>query len=355
LSKLRDLAAQLGVSPPRRRWRVAVAAIATVLGVCTCIAIAGGRDRSTVSIRPAAVPADVHRSDAAIPEPSPPARPPSPAPTGTSIAAGPSRVDARAIDRELEARYGGRPTVAPNGGVVIAPTRDTAVVPRRDPLATAASSTAASPPAPGPTPTAVAAAVEPSWLLRSKRLDGSKPVVAASGSKLLGVATGSHVAARLVTRLDSRTVSAGPVEARVTRPLIVRGEVVVPSGTLLFGKATAGDARFFVRFDRMRLPDDRELDVAAIAIERGDGTPGLPASRRITGANDRSGSSVGSVIARGSATTVLNTLTGGLAQDLVRDAGHAALQRADAVTTSHADTAILDPGIAFDVWIEKPL
>ena len=34
------------------------------------------------------------------------------------VPSSPSAADARAIDRELEARYGGRPTVTPDGRIV---------------------------------------------------------------------------------------------------------------------------------------------------------------------------------------------------------------------------------------------
>jgi hypothetical protein len=162
------------------------------------------------------------------------------------------------------------------------------------------------------------------------------------------------VPARLLTTLDSRTVGSGPVEARLTRPFVVRGDVVLPAGTLVFGRAAATEGRFTVRFDRLQLPDDREVEFAGLAMDRDDGKPGLAVSRRIAGERRTTSSGLGTSVAKASAGTVLNTLTGGLAQDLVRDAGNIALQHRDAPEPAGGDTQILDPGLLFDVWIERP-
>jgi len=43
-----------------------------------------------------------------------------------------------------------------------------------------------------------------------------------------GVPTGAHIRARLLTNLDSRTVGAGPVEAKLMRPFLLDGRSVVP-------------------------------------------------------------------------------------------------------------------------------
>jgi serine/threonine protein kinase len=284
--------------------------------------------------------------------------PPSPARTQTerlgTLSSAPSAADARAIDRELEARFGGRPTVTPDGAIVnvpVSPLAPEAPPPGRPELRAAGKaqdSASADPGRRGITPPTD----EPAWLKRTSRPD--TPAAASATAKPLGVATGSRIAARLVTSLDSRTVGSGPVEARVTRPFMVRGSIVLPAGTLVFGRAAAIEGRFVVRFDRLRLPDDREVEFAALAMDRDDHRPGLPATRRIAGERQQEPEGLGSAIARSSAGTVLNTVTGGLGSDLVRDAGHVALQRRDSGSAATRDTQILDPGLVFDVWVERP-
>ena len=135
---------------------------------------------------------------------------------------------------------------------------------------------------------------------------------------------------------------------------MVRGDIVLPAGTLVFGRAAAIEGRFVVRFDRLRLPDDREVEFTALAMDRDDHRPGLPASRRIAGERQQDSEGLGGAIARSSAGTVLNAVTGCLGQELVRDAGHVALQRRDGGSAATRDTQILDPGLVFDVWVERP-
>jgi hypothetical protein len=142
------------------------------------------------------------------------------------------------------------------------------------------------------------------------------------------------------------------VEARLSRPFVLRGEVILPAGTLAFGRAAAAEGRFVVRFERLRLPDDRELEFAAIAMDRDDARPGLAASRRMPGER-RQAEGVGTAIARSSADTVLGTVSGGLAQDLVREAGRTALQPRSLESSGTTDVQILDPGIVFDLWVER--
>lgn len=275
----------------------------------------------------------------------PPARDPSPA----------SVPDARAIDREIEERYGGRPTVTRDGQITAIPSSQPLAPPGnvsgaapKPEAKTASSSNEAS-----ARPTAPA---EPSWLKRSTTLDAAVLVAqrTASAPKPLGVPTGAHIPARLLTTLDSRTVGNGPAEARLTRPFVLRGDVVLPAGTLAFGKASSAEGRFVVKFDRLRLPDDHEIEFTALAMDRGDGKPGLAASRRVAGQASHESSNVGAAVAKSSAETLLGTVTGGLGQDLVRGAGQVALQARPSESSGSSEIQILDPGVVFDLWVEHP-
>ena len=258
-----------------------------------------------------------------IPLPPPPSAPqptrvPVPAAAPTSA---PSDSDARSIDRELVARYGGRPKVKSAAGGTA-----------RDGSGTAG------------------AAQEPGWMRRSQPLHAPPRVSAANAP--LRIPTGAHIAVRLLTTLDSRTVGNGPVEAKLPRPFVVRGEVVLPAGTLIYGQASATDGRFTIRFAKLRLPDDREIDFTGLAMDHDDGTPGLAASRRIA-ADPVPGDGLGTTIAKNTAGVLLNTFTGGVAQDVARGAGQTALSHQDAVAGGRGDAQLLDPGVLFDVWVER--
>jgi hypothetical protein len=157
---------------------------------------------------------------------------------------------------------------------------------------------------------------------------------------------------RLLTTLDSRTVGNGPVEVKLPRPFVVRGEVVLAAGTLMYGQASATDGRFTIRFAKLRLPDDREIDFAGIAMDRDDGRPGLAASRRIAVAPAR-GEGVGTAIAKNTAGVLLGKVTGGVGQDVARGAGQTALNHQDGVAAGGGDAQLLDPGVLFDVWVER--
>ncbi len=257
---------------------------------------------------------------ASIPLP-PPATAPEPSRAPVAPAAptsAPSPADARGIDRELVARYGGRPTVpgatdtsAPGGGE----------------------------------------AHEPEWMRRSQPLHAPTRVAAANAP--LGIPTGAHIPARLLTMLDSRTVGNGPVEVKLPRPFVVRGEVVLPAGTLIYGQASSSDGRFTIRFLKLRLPDDREIDFAGLAMDRDDGRPGLAACRRVAAAAPVQGDGVAKSIAKNTAGVLLGTVTGGVAQDVVRGAGQTALSHQDSVAVGGGEALLLDPGVLFDVWVER--
>jgi serine/threonine protein kinase len=266
----------------------------------------------------AAAPSPVATSLPLPPPGAPPqTRAPAPAIAPTSA---PSAADARAIDRELVARYGGRPTVPSLGdGAGTSPAERASVTP------------------------------EPGWMRRSQPLHA--PVRVATANAPLGIPTGAHIPVRLLTTLDSRTVGNGPVEVKLPRPFVVRSEMVLPAGTLMYGQASAVDGRFTIRFAKLRLPDDREIDFAGLALDREDGRPGLAASRRIAAA-PMQGEGLGKTVAKNTAGVLLGTVTGGVAQDVARGAGQTALSHQDAVAVGGGDAQLLDPGILFDVWVE---
>jgi eukaryotic-like serine/threonine-protein kinase len=190
-------------------------------------------------------------------------------------------------------------------------------------------------------------------LQRSRRMD----VAAApppGPPKPRGVPYGSHIRARLLSNLDTRTIGSGPVEAILDVPHIVRGEIVLPVRTLVYGTATETAGRFTVRFTRLRLPDDTELAFEALALARDDGKPGLAASRR-TERPPEQREGVASRIAKGTGNILLDTITGGTPATVARNAGQAVLNQeaSQPASTSNSQWALLlDAGVVFDLWVE---
>jgi len=187
-------------------------------------------------------------------------------------------------------------------------------------------------------------------LLRSHQLASSKAVPGRAAPR--GVVFGSHIQARLLTNLDTRTIGNGPVEALLPVPFVVRGQVILPSRTMVYGTATESGGRFTIRFTRMRLPDDSEVAFEGIALGRDDGKPGLAASGRI-GEEPKRGEGLGTTVAKGTGNILLDTVTGGLGQDIVRSAGQAALNREEAQSASSQWALLLDAGVVFDIFVEK--
>jgi serine/threonine-protein kinase len=315
---------------------VGLGAVAVLLGFLAIVGRSSGAEPKPSSliekVRNGAEPGDAASAAAptpqplvaSIPLPPPPSAPEPPRASATARAptSAPSTADARSIDRALVERYGGRPTVPglANGSAG-----------RED-----AESGATAP---------------PEWMRRSQPLHAPARVAATNAP--LGIPTGAHIPARLLTTLDSRTVGSGPVEVRLPRPFVVRGELVLPAGTLMYGQASAADGRFTIRFSKLRLPDDREIDFAGLAMDREDGRPGLPTSRRVAAAAPARGGGVGKTIAKNTAGVLLGTVTGGLAQDVARGAGQTALNHQDDVPAGGGDAQLLDPGVLFDVWVER--
>jgi predicted Ser/Thr protein kinase len=196
-----------------------------------------------------------------------------------------------------------------------------------------------------------ALASEPQVLQRSQRIATAGPAAPAA-PKPRGVAFGAHIQARLLTNLDTRTIANGPVEALLHVPYVVRGRVVLPTRTMVYGTASESGGRFTVRFTRMRLPDDTEIAFEGIALARDDGKPGLAASGRI-GQEPKKEAGLSSRIAKGTGNILLDTITGGTGQRVVREAGQAALNHEDAQSASGQWALLLDAGVVFDIFVER--
>jgi len=169
-----------------------------------------------------------------------------------------------------------------------------------------------------------------------------------------GVPVGTHLRARLLTSLDSRTIGSGPVEAILATPTIVRDRVALPARTFAYGVASETNGRFMVRFTRLRLPDDSELTFSGIALAKEDGKPGLAATSKIEGGKGK-GEGPEARIAKGTGTLLLDALTAGVpGQAVAQAAGHAILDQAPATAPSSSqELLLLESGVAFEIFVEK--
>jgi hypothetical protein len=190
-------------------------------------------------------------------------------------------------------------------------------------------------------------------LQRSVRIDA--PAALPPGPpRPRGVPYGAHVRTRLLSNLDTRTIGSGPVEAVLPVPYLAHGEIVLPARTMVYGTASESNGRFTIRFSRLRLPDDTEVPIEALAVARDDGKPGLAASRRIDRpAEQREG--VGSRIAKGTGNTLLDTISGGVPQVLARNSGRTVLNEETSreASAGTAGALLLDAGVVFDLWVER--
>jgi hypothetical protein len=355
-SAVREAKARLAASAPRRGpGRLAIAAGALVVGVVGLIAIAASMDGPEAPTRTAVTDVPAREPSVSAPERaadvSGGARDTAPA-RAPALGEPEPPSDAAEIDEAL-AREFGRPRVLPDGRLEMKPAEPRAAPARRPQARTVAADPAAS--AEEKTETATPEPPrDPPWLMRSTRLasSSSSAAGAAAAAKARGVPLGAHIKAKLLTNLDSRTIGNGPVEAVLVVPLLVRGEVVLPARTLVFGTATESSGRFTVRFTRLRLPDDTEVEFEGLALARDDGKPGLAAARRIQAEPERQ-SGLGTKIAKGTGNILLDTITGGIKQDVVRNAGQAAINHEKAIETGSAWALLLDAGVVFDVWVER--
>jgi hypothetical protein len=183
-------------------------------------------------------------------------------------------------------------------------------------------------------------------------LDGSPRRSPGDGPRKFGIAMGTHIRARLLSSLDSRTIGSGVVEAVLTQPLILRGEVVLPARTMLYGRAQENLGRFNIEFTRLRLPDDTEVEFHGTAMDLHDNKPGLAASARVTPPGYE-GEGVGVRVARQTGNAVLNTVSGGLVEDVARGAGSTIVNHQAGNLAGGADVPaiLLDGGVIFEVFV----
>ncbi len=189
----------------------------------------------------------------------------------------------------------------------------------------------------------------PAWLKSGQVVAAAAP---AKDDGRMGIPMGAHIRARLKSNLDSRTIANGPVEAVLLRPYVQSGVVVLPSHTMLYGRASASGGRFVVQFTTLRLPDRREVPFKAIAMDREDGKPGLHYARRIAGSGSKQDSVAGQVL-KDTANTLLSKVGGDAPQDVARNAGERVVNQQGGALGSSEDAILLDSGIDFDVFVEE--
>ncbi len=187
------------------------------------------------------------------------------------------------------------------------------------------------------------------WLKRSKRLD--VPTKVASARKGRGVPFGTHLNARLLSNLDSRTMANAPIEAMLATPLVIDEAVLLPVRTLLYGQASTSAGRFTIHFTRLRLPDNTEIEFNGLALDRGDGKAGLVPARRIDAGRDP-GPALGARVARGTANRLLQEVSGGIVQDVARGAGGEVVNDAGRQELGGGYAALLlDAPVTFEVFV----
>ena len=191
-------------------------------------------------------------------------------------------------------------------------------------------------------------AKKPSWVQGADDAEDA----AAPEKTALGIPTGTEITVRLTKPLDSRTVGAGPAVARLMRPLVVRGAVSLPSGTMVYGAASSmGTGRFELRLTRLRLPDGREVEFQGIAYDLEDKKPGLRASSRIQGGGPKE-AGIGEKLVKGTANTLLGKVSGGDVADVAQGAGQTVLGHdSRGQATGSGEALLLDAPVDFTVFV----
>jgi len=188
----------------------------------------------------------------------------------------------------------------------------------------------------------------PSWL---KGAIVDAPAVPSAAPAKLGVPFGAHIRARLKSDLDSRTVEVGLVEAVLLRPHVQRGAAVLPSRTMLYGRAQVSGDRFLVQLTRLTLPDGTEVVFKASALDL-DGKPGLAAGRRIH-SDEPASPGLPETLARTAAGALLGQVGGNPAADAAGAAGRQLLEGRGPGAARVMDVVLLDAGADFDVVVQE--
>ena len=177
--------------------------------------------------------------------------------------------------------------------------------------------------------------------------------VASIAPKKFGVPMGAKIRARLLTNLDSRGLADGPVEAVLARPFVQRGEVVFPSHTMLYGRATTSSGRFIVSLNRLRLPDDTEVPFDGLAMDPEEGNTGLPASRHIAGAQAKQ-EGLAEKVAKSTAGAALGKAASDDVGQLAASAGQTVLGHQEGgMGAANAEALLLERGGDFDVFVKE--
>ena len=165
---------------------------------------------------------------------------------------------------------------------------------------------------------------------------------------------GSEIAVKLIRPLDSRTPPC-IVVAKLSRPFAPRGDILLPSGTLVYGTATAGNGRFEAQLTRLKLPDGEESPFLALAYDASDKKPGLAPSRRVTASTTgNQGPGIGEQVIKSTANAALSKVAGNDGADVARGAGQTILNGNGPASSASAQEALmLDAPADFTVFITE--
>ncbi|RKG64163.1 TrbI/VirB10 family protein, partial [Corallococcus terminator] len=166
------------------------------------------------------------------------------------------------IDEMIAREYGGRPRVTAGGNIEVE-VGDKALAKPQTSAPVAAARTG------------------PDWLQVS---DAPASDGETAPPLTLRVPLGAHIKVRLLTNMDSRVCSEGPVEAELKHPYVEKGEVLLPSRTRFYGTCSTNGTRFTVAFTTVRLPDFGTYKMDGVAFDAREQKAGLAASRTIAAA-----------------------------------------------------------------------
>jgi serine/threonine protein kinase len=229
---------------PRKIWTIVacVAAVLLLFGAAAYAALSNVRHRRELQNADLQMPSDVTPSSLEKKKPSEAGldkilaeRGPQGQPVATD-----ARLDA--FNENVRARYGAGPASAPTGAI-------------DDPSHSDAHTHRPSPPAINPGP----------------QLGITPEKSGASADK---ATIPNHYVVRAILNDALDTASHDPVRARLEEPITVDGKIIVPVGTVLWGKATYANNRAQASFNRLVFRDKTELQIRAVAVTA-DGLDGI--------------------------------------------------------------------------------
>ena len=109
-------------------------------------------------------------------------------------------------------------------------------------------------------------------VIRRPKVDGSYlgKIKVVSLRSVSEIPIGSEIKAVLVSGATD-----GIVKARLTAPLLVDGEPILPERAVLFGKGKSGEERLFVEFTKVIFPGGESFSIRAQALDAADKILGL--------------------------------------------------------------------------------